>query len=192
MALFNEKHIYLLKNLGRGFLWFAIIIGIFLFLKTKVDVNYLELLKPVYKHPGWVILIFILSELIVGLIPPEIFMLWALKNDSVSEYILFIIMLAFLSYGAGYIGYLFGSYLNTTRLYRFVRRRFLSKLERRLNDYGLYLIIVAAVTPLPYSGVSMLVGSVKFPVRKFLLFSTSRFLRFGVYAWIIWEANILS
>ena len=79
--------------------------------------------------------------------------------------------------------------MNKTLYYRYLRRRFLSKMERRLQNFGPYLIIVAALTPVPFSGVAMLVGSVRFSPQKYLLFSLTRFLRFGIYAWIFWEAR---
>lgn len=136
-------------------------------------------------------LIFITSEIIVGIIPPEVFMIWALRNGDVSEYVFLILLLSVLSYLAGLTGYCFGRYLNTTLLYRFIRRKFLGKLERMLNMYGLYIIIVAAITPLPFSGVCMLVGSVKYPVKKYILYSALRFARFAVYSWFIWKANTI-
>ena len=118
-------------------------------------------------------------------------MIWALRNGNITEYAVLIFFLAIMSYIAGLIGYFFGRYLNTTILYRFIRRKFLRKLERRLNTYGLYLIIVAALTPLPFSGVSMLIGSVKYPLKKYILFSLLRFARFAVYSWFIWEVNTI-
>lgn len=116
-------------------------------------------------------------------------MIWALRNGIVFEYSMLILLLAVLSYIAGLIGYFFGRYLNTTLLYRFIRMKFLRKMERMLNIYGLYIIIVAALTPLPFSGVSMLVGSVKYPLKKYILYSLFRFGRFAIYSWFIWKAN---
>ena len=186
-----EKSSFLLRNLLRWLIWLAIIIAVFLFFKNKVDLNYLNWLKPVYSSPTIMFLIFFTSEVIVGIIPPEVFMIWALRNGDVAEYTSLILLLSVLSYMAGLIGYCFGRYLNTTLLYRFIRRKFLSKLERMLNMYGLYIIIVAAITPLPFSGVSMLVGSVKYPVKKYILYSALRFARFIVYSWFIWKANTI-
>lgn len=187
----KEKSAFLLKNILRGLIWLAIIIAFFLFFKNKVDVNYLNWLKPVYSNSSIVFLIFFTSEVIIGIIPPEVFMIWALRNGSISEYAFLIFLLSVVSYLAGLIGYCFGRYLNTTLLYRFLRRKFLKKLERMLNIYGLYIIIVAAITPLPFSGVSMLVGSVKYPLKKYVLYSALRFARFIVYSWFIWKANTL-
>ena len=61
--------------------------------------------------------------------------------------------------------------------------------EEFFRRFGGFLIFVAAVTPLPYSAVCLLVGSVNFKFRNFLLISSTRFLRFAVYSYILWEAG---
>ncbi len=188
----QNKHAFLFKNLLRGFIWLLIIIGVFIFFKTSVHIDYDRILAPVYNYPEWVIVVFFLSEIMIGLIPPELFMIWALQNESAREYIIIILILSVLSYSAGIIGFLFGRYLNKTRLYRFLSRKFLHRSEQKLKQYGIYIILVASLTPLPYSGISMLIGAIKYPGRKFMLYSTARFLRFGLYAYLIWQANMVS
>lgn len=172
-------------------MWLGIIITGFVLFKKYVDVNYLKWLEPVYENPPIVISIFLISEVVFGIIPPEIFMIWALRHGDIAEYEHFIGLFAIISYASGMIGYFFGRYLDTTLFYRYIRRRFLRRSERRLNQYGPYIIIVSALTPLPFSGVSMLIGSVKYPFKNYIFYSLFRFLRFAVYAWIVWKANFL-
>ncbi len=172
-------------------MWLAVIIVIFLLFKKYVDGNYLSWLAPVYDHPFIIYLIFLTSEIMVGIIPPEVFMIWALRYNETMGYITIIAFLAVISYLAGITGYFIGRYLNTTLFFRFFRRKILGRSEKLLNIYGIYLIIVAALTPLPFSGVAMLIGSVRYPFKKYFYYSLIRFLRFAVYSWIIWEANTL-
>lgn len=186
-----KKSTFLFRNLFKGLIWLAFIIVLFILYKKFVHVDYLSWLTPVSDNPEIVYSIFLVSEIAVGIIPPEIFMIWALRYGNLSGYIGIIASLAVISYLAGIIGYFIGRYLNTTILYRFFRRKFLGKSEKLLNIYGLYLIIVAAITPVPFSGVAMLIGSVRYPFRKYVLFSLTRFVRFAAYSWIIWEANTL-
>jgi membrane protein DedA with SNARE-associated domain len=186
-----KKSTFFLRNLSRGLIWFVVILAIFLLFKKFVNVSYLAWLAPVYKSPAIMFIIFLISEVVVGIIPPEIFMVWALRYNDIIGYMAIIALLAVISYLAGLTGYFIGRYLNTTLLYRFLRRKFLGRSEKLLNIYGLYLIIVAALTPVPFSGVSMLIGSVRYPFKKYLFYSLSRFIRFAVYSWIIWEANTL-
>jgi uncharacterized membrane protein YdjX (TVP38/TMEM64 family) len=92
---------------------------------------------------------------------------------------------------AGFAAFLFGRYLHNTRFYKFLRDKYLQKSELLLNKYGLYLILVAALTPVPFSGVAMLVGSVHFPIKNYIYWSLSRFAKFALSAYVIWEANMI-
>ena len=154
--------------------------------------NTRELLEPLYNHPILVFLVFTASETVFGIIPPEVFMMWALDYGSNFDYFWIVGLLSVLSYSAGVIGFGIGRWFNYTRVYRLLRRRYLGKYARKLKEYGMFLIIVAAVTPLPYSAVSMVIGSVNYRFDRFLFYSTTRFLRFIVYGYFIWEANRMS
>jgi membrane protein YqaA with SNARE-associated domain len=101
------------------------------------------------------------------------------------------LLLTVMSYAAGVTAYFFGRYLHNTRLYHFLRDRYLQKAEVLLKEYGLYLIMVAALTPVPFSGVAMLVGSVHFPIDRYFYWSLTRFIKYAVSAWVIWEANMI-
>ena len=143
-------------------------------------------------QPTIVYLMFLASEVIFGIIPPEFFMIWSLRAEVLSTYIDNIIALSIISYTAGVIGFLIGQYLNRTAFFVVMKRRVFGKYLKHLNHYGGFIVIVAAITPLPFSGIAMLVGSVRYSFRKYLYFSLFRFARFLVYSIIIWEANILN
>ena len=187
----REKFWFFARNLGRGLLWLALLVGGFVLLKDKIDIDYLQWLSPVYEKPFRVYLIYSASELLFGIIPPEIFMIWSLRFGKLASYILHVGALALISYVAGILGYLIGNYLNHTRLYAYLRQRVFGRYERYFYRFGAFLIVVAALTPLPFSGVSMLVGSVEFPIKKYLVFASTRFLRFAAYSYIVWQANML-
>jgi membrane protein DedA with SNARE-associated domain len=182
---------FVVRNLVRGIIWLAAILILYIFVQRYVNIDFFKWLKPLFEKKILVFSIFLCSEIVIGIIPPEVFMLWALRFDSLNQYILIIAALSIMSYLAGIVGYLIGWYLNYTLYYRYLRRRFLNKIEERLNAFGLYLIIVAALTPVPFSGVAMLVGSVRYSYRKYLIFSLFRFIRFAIYAWIFWEARLV-
>ncbi|MCD4745981.1 MAG: VTT domain-containing protein [Bacteroidales bacterium] len=185
----NEKTNFLIRNLINGLIWLVIILGLFFIFKNVNDKQYLEFLAPIYEHPTLILLIYSFSELIFGIIPPEIFMIWALTRGGITVYIYYISLFAILSYLAGFIGFLFGMYLKKTNFYKMIKTRYLSKYEYYLKKYGLYLIIVAALTPLPFSGISILIGSVNYPLKKYLFYALFRFVRFAVYSFLIWEAR---
>jgi len=183
----NEKTRFLFKNLLKGLAWLAILLLLFFFVKNNVDIEVYEKYSKYLDNETRVYTIYTFSEIFFGIFPPELFMIWALERSDLNTYITIIGILAFISYSSGWIAYLFGRYLNGTLIYRFVRRKFLRKYERLFNNYGLYLIVVAATTPVPFSAVCMLVGSVKYPFNKFFYYSLFRFLRFAAYSFIVWE-----
>lgn len=178
---------FVIRNLLKGFLWFAIILSVYLVVKKYVNINFLGWLEPVFENEQLMYFIFLISEVIIGIIPPEIFFIWALRFEPFSQFLFVISALAFTSYLAGIIGYFIGRYLNNTIFYRYLRRRFLKNMEQRLQQFGLYLIIIASLTPLPFSGIAMMVGSVRYNFLRYLLFSLFRFVRFLGYAWVFWE-----
>ncbi len=187
----QKRSVFFFRNLLRGLIWLAVILLVFILAKKYEGRNLITWLEPVYNRPLLIFIIFLLSEVIFGIIPPEVFFIWALRFPGASGYVTIIILFSVISYIAGLTGYFIGRYLTTTLFFRFFRRKFLSKSEKLLNIYGLYLIVVAAATPLPFSGVSMLVGSVRYPLNKYVFFSLTRFLRFAISAWLVWEANMI-
>jgi membrane protein DedA with SNARE-associated domain len=187
----GDKTTFFLKNLLRGLAWLAVLVLAFIIIRKNIDVNFLLWLEPIFDNTPLIFTVYAISELVFGIIPPELFMMWALRLEILSEYTFYVSVFAVISYMAGFAGFLFGSYLNTTILFRYIRRRFLGKYHSMLQKYGFFLILVAAITPLPFSGISMLVGSLHYPARRYLLWAASRFLRFLVYAFIIWEAGYL-
>ncbi|MBK8489480.1 MAG: VTT domain-containing protein [Saprospirales bacterium] len=156
-----------------------------------MDVEYITWLEPVYSRPVLMFLIYTASEVLFGIIPPEIFMVWALNQGDMATYVSIVALLLFISYGAGWLAYSVGKRSHHTSWYRYLKRKYFSKYEIYLNEFGSFLIIVASVTPLPFAGVCMLVGAANYKTSRFLLYSLFRVVRFIVYASIIWEANTL-
>lgn len=184
----ESRERFLVLNLLKGILWLLLIIAAVIAAGT-MDVDYNRLLEPFYEYPLLVYSIFTLSEVIIGVIPPGIFMMWALKEAPLEEYVFILFILATISYIAGYIGYIFGRWFNGTALYAYLHKKYMERVEVYLHKYGMFLIIVAALTPVPFSASCMLVGAVRYSRKSFLLYALSRFLGFALHGWIVWEAN---
>ncbi len=182
---------FLLINLLKGLMWMTVIVGGYFYLSSHFDFTLERLLGSYYERPGIIFSVFFGSEVIFGIIPPELFMIWSLRAGEVGIYVQNVAALAILSYLAGIIGYFIGSRFSETPLYQTVRKNYLKKAEKHFVRFGGFLIIVAALTPIPFAGVCMLTGAVKYPFTRFLLFTSTRFLRFATYAFIVWETNIL-
>ncbi|VAW25787.1 hypothetical protein MNBD_BACTEROID06-183 [hydrothermal vent metagenome] len=187
----ESKYRFLVKNLLKGIAWFAILMLAFIYFKDNISFTADNGLMKYGNSPVIVFAIYSVSEIIVGIIPPELFMMWSLELAEYRNYIVDLALLAVISYAAGTIAYLFGRYFNGTVLYRYLRRKYLKKYEEKFNKYGGFLLVVAAVTPVPYSAICALIGSVKYPFKKFFLISLFRFARFAVYGYLVWRASLV-
>lgn len=80
---------FLLSNGLKGIIWLAILLGAyFLFDNFIVSQNPDVWLHRFYSQPEIIYLIFLASESFVGIIPPELFMIWAFNKGDIPQYIL--------------------------------------------------------------------------------------------------------
>lgn len=168
--------------------------GLFLliFLAAKYwGTEYLDWLKPVMDRPILVLSIYTLSELLFGIIIPELFMVWGLEHLKVSNhlYVWFVAMLAGISYLAGMFNFWIGGKLaKQPRLARLFTTKLTSQMAQ-LNRFGGFLLIVAALTPLPFAAICLLVGISGYRLRLFFMFTLFRFLRYALYGYAVWKTH---
>tara|TARA_R110000868_G_scaffold348409_5_gene609516 strand:- start:14570 stop:15187 length:618 start_codon:yes stop_codon:yes gene_type:complete len=131
-----------------------------------------------------VLLFFFVSETLLGLVPPEIFIAWSGKMD---QPWLFLSLLAFLSYFGGLCSYWIGIWI--TKIPR-VHNYLAQKMEKQLKNskkWGGFLILVGALLPLPFSISCMAAGIIEFPFKNVMLYGSLRLVRFLIYGLIIFH-----
>jgi membrane protein DedA with SNARE-associated domain len=181
---------FLLTNGLRGLAWLALIMLAYIFLKEIVISNSSDTwIEQFYAKPVLIYLIYLLSEFFFGIIPPELFMIWAINKADLVHYIYNMIFFSLSSYMLGYVTFLIGRYIHVRVTFRYIRIRFLQKIWPLLRKYGLFLIIVAGLTPVPWSAVCLIVGSAGYPSGRFLKYALFRLLRFAVYGYIIFQTH---
>ncbi|MBI1185536.1 hypothetical protein GC194_14795 [bacterium] len=185
----ENKLSFLLKYLTRGLLILSLFILAFLAFKQFNGINYLTWLEPVYSKPALVFAIYTFSEVFFGLITPEIFMAWGLNQGGTTHYILILLALMLISYGAGWLNYLVGLRFRKLPIVRWFLVKRMKKYVVYLKQYGGFLLVVAAVTPLPYAAICLLSGATNYPMKKFLLYTTFRLLRYTLYGYAVFTAN---
>lgn len=180
---------FLFRNLFKGLLWFAVIITAFILMEEYIQDNFRSHIGDIRANPGILYGVYTLSEIVFGMVPPELFMMiWVLDNIDVTGYIINLSILTVISYGAGVLGYYIGKNFSKTDFYQNrIREKYLKQYERNLKKFGGYLVFVGAVTPVPFSAMCMLAGSINMNLRIFLIICISRVLRFGVYGWMVWS-----
>lgn len=183
------RFFFFFKNFIKGLIFFAIAILFYKLIFRYLDLSTVENVFLFNLSSSFVFILFFFSELIFGLIPPELFMIWLISTKSLDLYPYFITILACLSYFAGFIAFMFGKYLHKTWLYETMKKYVIGKYERKINLYGWLVIVVAALTPIPFSATCAVVGAVGFKKNKFLYFALTRFIRYAIYAYLIWLAH---
>lgn len=125
-----------------------------------------------------VLSLFFVSESILGIIPPELFIAWSDKTSSPVGYLSII---ALLSYLGGAVSYFIGrASLNIPSVHNYLE----VKMEKHLKNarkWGGFLILVGALLPLPFAVASMAAGMIRFDFKYWLLFGLARFVRFAIY-----------
>ncbi|HNP17355.1 MAG TPA: hypothetical protein PKL31_02885 [Fulvivirga sp.] len=180
MSIFNIRSRILIKNLGKGILSLAVIIIGYYFVQKYTHFD--QFLENISRWPLLVYGVFTASEVIFGIIPPELFMIWSIKHGIFETYVANVALLAIISYSAGVLGYYIGSQLRGVEFFKPIFDKYIRKYRNILNRYGGFLIIIGAITPVPFSAICMLVGATKFNFSRFLLISSTRFLRFAAYS----------
>jgi membrane protein YqaA with SNARE-associated domain len=187
----NEKTHFLVMNLLKGLFFLALLVLVFYLLRMgTTEEDRMEWFGPIYSNPLLVLTVFIGSEIIFGIIPPEVFMLWSMETGYLGPYFLSIGTLSLISYGAGFLNFTLGKFLKEKVEWLNNKNKYLKKYRQMFDQYGSYLVIVASVTPIPFSAVALLAGAGGLNKTIYLVYSLFRILRYFVYAYILWQIEM--
>lgn len=153
----------------------VLLLGIHYFV---IDINSLLVKMTNTFPPFWVLTVFFISESILGLIPPEIFIAW---SDKMPDPILYLSLIAVISYAGGIVSYFTGraaTRIPSVHDYLEVK---MAKHLKNARKWGGFLIVVGATLPVPFAISSLAAGMIKYPFTSYLLFGLLRFVRFAVY-----------
>lgn len=176
---------FVVKNLLATIVVFALLYFLFAFIQ-----RYIIDLGMVFENlvedfrTGWVLVTFFASESLLGLLPPDFFIIWA--KDFEKPYLM-VTILAILSYAGGIVSYWIGRSLS----YKEAVSSFIAKHYKKnfifVKKWGGFFVVLAALLPLPFAAVSVLTGMLRFPHTLFVILSTTRFLRFYFHAWLLFK-----
>jgi membrane protein YqaA with SNARE-associated domain len=155
-----------------------IIVSLVVLNRFVFDVKaYFSFITQDYAAEG-ILLIFFISEATLGIIPPDIFIGWAEFQD---QPYLILTFLGILSYLGGLVAYSIGFWIyKIPKVKTMLEERYPVPL-RNARRWGGLLIIAAALLPLPFSPICILIGAIGYRFRDFALLTLFRFLRFALY-----------
>jgi membrane protein YqaA with SNARE-associated domain len=126
----------------------------------------------------------LLSDSLPAFMIPDAFLILAVAGELPDFPV--ILLASFGSITGGSISYFLGRFVFPK--IKFIQSFLYSheeKLMIHFEKYGVWAVVLAATTPLPYSWMAILSGTLKMPFWKFLLSSLARAPRFLVYYYAI-------
>ncbi len=125
-----------------------------------------------------------LSDALPGILLPDAFLVFGIAGNLPDIQI--ILASGIGSLIGGSLSYIQGGYIIPKVK---IGKEFIDKHEEKLipyvEKYGIWAVVLASITPLPYSWMAILVGSFKMPFYKFILASLFRVIRFVIYFYAI-------
>ncbi len=182
----------LFSFLAQNLMKLGIFIAVFLvvgFFISKYVITTEEIFKLIVQNTeSWaVFLFFTVSETILGLIPPDLFIMWT-KTEAdaigVNPWLL-LSLLASLSYIGGVLAYYIGKLLaGMPKVHFWVTKKY-KDLFMKFKKWGGFLIVVAALLPIPFSIVTLISGVSGFSSKRLLTLGLFRYIRFFAYALVL-------
>lgn len=176
---------FIWKNTRKALVPLAIIVAILLYVNYKV-MNINDMLLELTRNFSdfTIFTVFLISESILGLIPPDIFIAW---TKSTPTPLLYLGILAFLSFLGGVFSYYKGrTLLLVPKINNYLEGR-MTKHIRNMQKWGGFLIAVGALLPLPFAIACLAAGMIKFPQKQFFIFASLRIFRFVIYGYVIYS-----
>lgn len=168
-----------------------ILVYAFLIILLILIGKYLLDLKPLFQFSvdkfsdKLVLIIFFISESFLGLVPVDLFMIWTTKFK---QPIIYLFLLGVLSYIGGIISYKIGFWISRRKRIKVYTEKMLQKYILFVQKWGGAFIIIAALFPFsPFSMVTIAVSVFRYPFKKFLIYGTSRLIRFIVQGVIFFD-----
>ena len=149
-----------------------------------ININHVLVTVTETFSPIGILLVFLASESLLGLVPPELFIAWAGKSESP---VLHLSLLALASYLGGIFSYFIGKAITKIRSVHNYLENKMSKHIKNTEKWGGFLIIVGALLPIPFAMTSIAAGIINYRFRHYLLFGLLRFVRFYGYALVIFK-----
>ncbi len=178
-------YMFIWESLKKAFIPIVlVVIGLFVFNKYVYNINDgLQTMTETFSRTSLLITFFV-SETILGLLPPEIFIAWCKKTPTP---LVNLAILAVLSYSGGILAYYLGKAslkINAVKEYLEVK---MAKHLKNTKKWGGFLILVGALLPLPFAISCLTAGMIKYPIKNVIIFGLFRFLRFAIYGWAIFS-----
>jgi len=161
-------------------IFFYAIFVVIVYFVGKYLLDYNKIFKSVLDRLSdrTTLIVFFLSESFLGLVPVDLFVIWTLKFE---QPMIYLAILGILSYAGGIISYFIGVWISRMPKIKVYTEKRLEGYIKFTRKWGGAFIVIAALFPFsPFSMVTIAVTMLHYPFNRFLLFGTSRLVRFVI------------
>ncbi len=147
--------------------------------------------EPAVQASDWIVeqlglwgiaIMVLLADTFTFPVPPDAYLLAAVASHADELPILAVISVS--SILAGNLAYFVGPLLQNVPILGKRIERFRGRGEQLFKKWGLWTVVVAALTPIPFSIVCWFAGIYKMPYRPFFIGTLTRFLRFALFYYL--------
>ncbi len=179
------------KQLFRGFLFLLFLVGLIFLIALIFEPQINEFADWMIDNFGFAGLgasVFI-ADLMISPIPPDAALYLIGQSTMHEQWGLWVPLLGLVSSIAGICGWLIGRRLQHVRFFRRIIVTFGREHKGQIRRFGFWMVVIGALTPLPFSLTCWLAGIFKLPLQTFVLAALVRVPRFVLYYWAIFYSS---
>ena len=130
-----------------------------------------------------------IADLIISPVPPDAILFFISKSSMHEQWFILVPILGIVSTGAGICGWFIGRRLQHISYVKRFINYFGDEHRASIKRFGFWMVILGALTPLPFSLTCWLAGIFKLPFKTFIVACLFRIPRFVVYYWAIFYSG---
>ena len=131
------------------------------------------------------------ADLIISPIPPDFALFLIGKSPQHENWLVLVPFLGLISTIAGVFGWLVGKRLKKLAFFQRLINYFGQEYLGVARRFGFWLVVIGALTPLPFSMTCWMAGIFNLPFSTFIIASSFRIPRFVLYYWAIFYSGFL-
>lgn len=179
------------KHFVRGVL-FLIILALFIFvLALSFEPQIRSTASWLIDHFGLVgigLVVFV-ADLVISPIPPDFALFIIGKSEMHNQWMILVPILGLISTCAGIFGWLIGLRLKHLKFVKRFLAYFGTEHRHAIKRFGFWMVVLGALTPLPFSLTCWLAGIFKLSFKTFFIAALFRVPRFVIYYWAIFYSG---
>ena len=179
------------KHIIRGTVFLFILVGFIFLLALSLEPQIREFSEWLRTNFGiWGLggIVFI-ADLIISPVPPDAVLFIISKSSLHESWLILVPLFGVVSSAAGVCGWLIGKRLQHISFIKRFIDQFTVEHGDAIKRFGFWMVVLGALTPLPFSLTCWLAGIFKLPFKTFIVACLCRVPRFVLYYWAIFYSG---